>query len=223
MRRRDLEHILRAAAGAAGRPAFLVIGSQSVLGTWQETELPVEATMSAEVDLAPITEVDRARLDDVVREVLDDVYPRSLDADTDAQDLSDALDLIGEFSDFHETFDIYVQGVGADTAVLPQGWESRLVVLSNVETQYAIGLCLEPLDACCAKLVAGRPNDYVFVSALIEHGLVDPVALRERAGLLPAGHPRTAMAYSWAAARTTTTLGPGFNGTGPHSPGPTGP
>lgn len=70
MRRADLEHILRAVRDVAQRPAFLVIGSQSVLGTWTEAELPPEATMSAQVDLAPITELDRSRLAEEVRSVL---------------------------------------------------------------------------------------------------------------------------------------------------------
>ncbi|QIK83385.1 DUF6036 family nucleotidyltransferase [Sanguibacter sp. HDW7] len=203
MRRSELEHILRAASGVARRPAFLVIGSQSVLGTWTESELPAEATMSAEVDLAPITEIDRAQLDAEVRSVLDGVYPTSLDAGVDPQSISDMLDLIGEFSDFHEAFDVYVQGVGADTAVLPRGWETRLVALSSAETGYAIGLCLDPLDACCAKLVAGRPHDYIFVAALLTHSLVDATALLDRSALLPPENPRSAMARSWAAAHST--------------------
>lgn len=203
MRRSDLEHILRAASRVASRPAFLVIGSQSMLGTWTESELPDEATMSAEVDLAPITEIDRAQLDAEVRNVLDGVYPTSLDAGVDPQSITDMLDLIGEFSDFHDTFDVYVQGVGTDTAVLPGGWETRLVALSSAATGYAIGLCLDPLDACCAKLVAGRPHDYVFVTALLTHGLVKATALRERSKLLPPENPRSAMARSWAAAYST--------------------
>lgn len=203
MRRRDLEDILRAASGVAGRTAFLVIGSQSVLGTWTEAELPAEATMSAEVDLAPITDIDRALLGDEIRRVLDTAYPASLDDEVDPQSLSDALDLIGEFSEYHLAFDVYVQGVGVETAVLPRGWESRLVVLSNRATGYAIGLCLEPLDACCAKLVAGRPHDYVFVSALIAGGLVEASALHARTGQLPPEHPGSARARSWAGSRLT--------------------
>jgi len=203
MRRSDLEHILRAAAGVARRPAFLVIGSQSVLGTWTESELPAEATTSAEVDLAPITEIDRSKLDAEVRSVLDTVYPGAMDDGVDAESISDALDIIGELSDFHEAFDVYVQGVGTETAVLPHGWESRLVALSSAGTGYAVGLCLDPLDACCAKLVAGRPHDLVFVDALVTHGLVDIAALRERARLLPPEHPRSPMAQAWADARST--------------------
>lgn len=201
MRRADLEHILRAVRDVAQRPAFLVIGSQSVLGTWTEAELPPEATMSAEVDLAPITELDRSRLAEEVRSVLAQIYPEHRDVGVDPQTISDNLDAIGEFSTFHETFDIYVQGVGFETATLPDGWESRLVVLSNDDTGYAVGLCLDPLDACCAKLVAGREQDYLFVAALIDHGLVRADELVRRAELLPSTAGRAPMAQSWARAQ----------------------
>lgn len=223
MRRSDLEHILRAVRDIANRPAFLVIGSQSVLGTWTEAELPPEATMSAEVDLAPITELDRTRLTGEVRQVLAQTYPDDLDAGVDPQTITDSLDIIGEFSTFHESFDVYVQGVGYETATLPSGWESRLVALTNSATGYAVGLCLDPVDACCAKLVAGRENDYIFVAALIEHGLVDPADLTRRVDLLPPSAPRASMARSWARAQTRTTVDgatPSLDSrtTGPHSP-----
>lgn len=201
MRRSDLEHILRAVSEVTHRPAFLVIGSQSVLGTWSEAELPREATMSAEVDLAPITQIDRSLLDDEVRRVLAGIYPEERDAGIDPQSISDDLDVIGEFSTFHEEFDVYVQGVGYETATLPAGWESRLVILCNQDTGYAVGLCLDPIDACCAKLVAGREHDYLFVDALLEHGLIDAEELSRRTELLPPTAPRTPMAQSWARAQ----------------------
>jgi hypothetical protein len=44
MTREQLEHILRAASAIAGEPDVLVIGSQSVLGSFAEDNLPPEAT-----------------------------------------------------------------------------------------------------------------------------------------------------------------------------------
>lgn len=200
MRRSDLEHILRAASAVVDRRAFLVIGSQSVLGTWNELELPLLATMSSEADLAPISTIDRSRLAESIRIELQRWYPEDVDAGVDPQAISDRLELIGEWSAYHEEFDVYVQGVGTETAVLPSGWESRLVVLSSSATGYAAGLCLDPLDACAAKLVAGRDHDYTFVSALIDNGNIEPRALRERTLELPPGHPRTTHAQRWAEA-----------------------
>jgi hypothetical protein len=52
MTREQLEHVLRAASRIAEVPDVLVIGSQSLLGSLTENELPVEATASIEVDVA---------------------------------------------------------------------------------------------------------------------------------------------------------------------------
>ncbi len=52
MRREQLEHLLRAASSIAGVTDLVVIGSHAILGTYPEWELPREATMSFEADLA---------------------------------------------------------------------------------------------------------------------------------------------------------------------------
>jgi len=46
VRREQLEHILRAAAQITKQKDLLVIGSQSVLASWDETQLPPEAVRS---------------------------------------------------------------------------------------------------------------------------------------------------------------------------------
>lgn len=53
MRRDQLEHAIRAACQIIGQPAVIIIGSQSILGGYRESELPLEATMSIEVDVLP--------------------------------------------------------------------------------------------------------------------------------------------------------------------------
>lgn len=124
--------------------------------------------MSIEVDIAPIS-------------------------DDDAESLSTLLDgVLGEDSLFHQTHGFYVQGVGKETAILPRGWESRLVPVVNINTQYAVGLCLDPLDLCAAKLAANREKDHRFVKSLIDSSLVDPKELKERISKLPHGAPRDA-------------------------------
>lgn len=132
MLRSELEHAIRAATDIIRNDAVIIIGSQSILGSWTENELPREATMSKEVDVCPLE-------------------------DDDAQSLATELDAaIGEMSDFHATHGFYVQGVGRQTAVLPLGWTTRLVPVSNDNTNGRAGLCLEPHDLCAAKLTAGR-------------------------------------------------------------------
>ena len=67
MRRDQLEHAIRTACQIVGRPEVVVVGSQAILGTFAEHELPPEATMSAEVDILPLVEdrTETARLAEV--------------------------------------------------------------------------------------------------------------------------------------------------------------
>ena len=50
MRREQLEHAIRAACQIIGHHEVIVVGSQSILGTYSEDQLPPAATMSIEVD-----------------------------------------------------------------------------------------------------------------------------------------------------------------------------
>jgi hypothetical protein len=156
MRREHLEHVLRAASQIAGDPDVLVIGSQSVLGAIPEERLPPAATASIEVDVAFFDDPDDRKADQV-----------------------DGA--IGELSAFHETFGYYAQGVSVSTAVLPAGWRDRLVLVETSSTAPGRGYLLDPHDCVVSKLVAGREKDYHFANALIEHGLIDPAVLAERA------------------------------------------
>ena len=54
MRRDQLEHAIQTACQIIGRPEVIVVGSQAILGTFREDELPSQATMSAEIDILPI-------------------------------------------------------------------------------------------------------------------------------------------------------------------------
>jgi hypothetical protein len=104
------------------------------------------------------------------------------DGDLEKTDMIDGA--IGEGSRFHQSFGIYAQGVGLDTAILPEGWRDRLVALATDNTRPGRGLCLEPHDCVLAKLVAGRQKDYDFADALLRHGLLDPNTLAVRIKLL---------------------------------------
>ena len=159
MDRSELAHVLRAACEVTGDPAILVVGSQSILGTFDDRDLPPEAMQSIEVDLAFFD-----------------------DADERKSDLVDSV--IGEASMFHETNGVYGQGVGLKTAVLPAGWRDRLVGFRNDETGSADALCLDPHDLVVSKLVAGREKDHEFARALLTAHLIDVATLRTRAALL---------------------------------------
>jgi hypothetical protein len=51
---------------------------------------------------------------------------------------------IGGLSSFHETFGYYAQGVSVSTAVLPEGWRDRLVLVETASTAPGRGYLLDP-------------------------------------------------------------------------------
>lgn len=52
MNREQLAHVLRAAATIVSDGKILVVGSQSILGTADAPQLPLETTLSIEADIA---------------------------------------------------------------------------------------------------------------------------------------------------------------------------
>lgn len=99
---------------------------------------------------------------------------------------------IGEGSLFHEQFGYYAQGVSERTAVLPAGWEKRLVGIKNDNTGGIEGLCLEVHDLAIAKYAAGRDKDLQFTRALARHRMTRNATLLERLATtrLDAAHRR---------------------------------
>jgi len=124
VRRAQLEHVLRAASTIVGERDIVVLGSQSILCSIADEQLPDEATTSIEADLA--------------------FFDDPGDAKADAVDGA-----IGELSSFHETYGYYAQGVSIGTAVLPAGWRDRLVTMETPASEPARGLCLDPHDVLC--------------------------------------------------------------------------
>ncbi len=151
MRFDQLEHILRAASEITGADQIVVIGSQAILA--QFPSAPGELLASVEADVFTFRD------------------PKDADAIEGS---------IGELSPFHQTFGIYAQGVGEETAVLPRGWRERLVRLRTENTGGATGLCLEVHDLAVSKLVAGREKDREYVGALIRHKLASVETIGER-------------------------------------------
>ncbi len=58
MKRAQLEHILRAASRVVDERDFLVVGSAAALGTFDDDQLPPEASRSDEADIAPYNDPD---------------------------------------------------------------------------------------------------------------------------------------------------------------------
>jgi hypothetical protein len=128
MRRDQLEHAIRSACQIIERDEVIVVGSQAILGTFGEDQLPAEATMSLEVDILPIS-----------------------DDEQETIEMSDLLEAnAGEFSKFEETHGFSIDGVDLSTVSLPEGWRERLTGVQNANTappggvpQFT-GWCLEP-------------------------------------------------------------------------------
>ena len=68
MRRDQLEHAIRTACQIIDRREVIVVGSQAILGTYDENELPAAATMSVEIDILPIAadEAETVQLADLI-------------------------------------------------------------------------------------------------------------------------------------------------------------
>jgi hypothetical protein len=142
MKKREVDHVLRAAGRITGEKQFIIIGSQSLHGKFPD--LPDDLVKSFEVDLMASKRADR----------------------------TEWLNAIGLYSPFHDSFGYYADPVDDKTATLPKGWKSRLVNLPDGDTEGVRGLCLDPHDLAIAKYVARREKDITFNRELAGRGIV---------------------------------------------------
>jgi hypothetical protein len=156
MTREELEHIIRASGEVTDQYEFVIVGSQSILGPVPRPEAVF--TMSAEADIYPLQ----------------------------APELADQIEgALGEGSPFHETFGYYAQGVGPETAVLPQGWMRRVHRVQSEATNQRVGYCLDLVDLFLSKAAAGRDKDREFCIAMLEHAYVDSAQALNRVADMP--------------------------------------
>lgn len=152
--------MVAAAAQIVHETDFVVVGSQSILGSFPQA--PAALLRSQEAD----------------------IYPRH--APDKAIQIEGAL---GDGSPFHQTFGYYAHAVGPETAKAPTGWEDRLVAIDippRITSKVrATAYCLEPHDLVLSKLVANRPRDRAFASDALAAGLVDARVLVARVDSLP--------------------------------------
>lgn len=151
MKRSELEHIIRASGSIADDTELVIVGSQSILGQFPNAPDTLLVSMEA------------------------DVFPKNKPERSDLVDGS-----IGEGSFFHEQFGYYAQGVGPETAVLPDGWKKRLVKIDNSNTNGITGLCLEVHDLAISKYIAGRPKDLEFTHELAKRKMTTKKTLIQR-------------------------------------------
>ena len=160
MRREHFDHLIAAAAQVSGEKEIVVIGSQAILGAFDDP--PESMLLSMEAD----------------------IYPRNNPAKAEEIDAS-----LGDGSPFHGTHGYYAHGVGPETARAPTGWRDRLVrveIPPRVRQQAGVvALCLEPSDLVLAKCAAGRDRDWEFARDALQAGLVDLDELIGRIDDLP--------------------------------------
>jgi hypothetical protein len=156
MTRAHLEHIIRAAGAIADLEDVVVIGSQAVLGGFPDA--PPELLVSNEADVFSFQHPERS-------------------------DLIDAT--IGEGSPFQRSFGYYAHGVDEFTAILPQGWRDRLILVTGENTRFVRGWCLEVHDLALAKYAAGREKDLAFTNALARHAMTCREVLEQRLASTP--------------------------------------
>ena len=200
MNREQLADVLRAASQlVADRP--LVMGSQAILGTYEEDVLPAAATMSMEADVAFLDDQDRAKADLVTG-------------------------AIGEDSNFHQLRGYYAEGIHVETATLPEGWRDRLItqpVPAGSNGPRILASFLERHDLVVAKLAAFREKDVRFVTELANAGLVDIQIARERlesTDLHPLAKQRATGLLETLGARATRRVDQTHDGLDIDAPGP---
>lgn len=138
VRREEVLHIARAAARIAGATNVIIVGSQAILGTYHEDELPSPALASTEADVLVLHDLDGSA----------------------AQAITGA---IGQMSLFHRENNSYADGVELSELVFPDGWQGRLLhLVADDDGEVEIRAYFpEVHDLCAAKLGAGRPHDRV--------------------------------------------------------------
>jgi hypothetical protein len=155
-----VDHILRAAGVVSGKSKFVLIGSAAV-AAWR-SELPEIMMISRDVDLF------------------------AYDA-PDAEEVADLLDgALGQASQFDAEFGYYCDGVGPETAVLPDDWQERAKLYSSSATKGVEALAPEPNDIALAKAVAWRPKDIAWLRAAVKFGIVDIATMEGRLARMPA-------------------------------------
>lgn len=146
-----------------------MVGSQAILGSFHEDQLPIEATMSLEIDILPMSDSE----DDTAR--LADLHRRGR----------------GGVLAIRRSARLPHRRRGPGHCCAPEGWRSRLVTVRNANTaapwgkpQFT-GWCLDKEDLCVAKICAFRERDQRFVAALLDARLVDSRVIATRLPTVP--------------------------------------
>jgi hypothetical protein len=152
MNRKDLSDLVFAIGQITGLDEFDVVGGQSILGSFDEHDLPEEVVRSPEID-AVLSE-----------------HPR----------IDSLLIQLGSGSRYAAEVGSWVDVVTPTTADLPRGWRARRVAFHVIGAPGPIAWCPEITDLAASKMSRLAENDKEFVISLIDAGLLDPDLLAFR-------------------------------------------
>jgi hypothetical protein len=179
LRRRDIDHILRAAAALSGHARFVMVGTGAVIA--MAKHIPVAMMLTEEID----------------------IYVEDA---PDPEWVSDLIDgSIGRYSQFHRTFGYYGDGVSRRTAVMPLDWKSRAVEYATPDG-LATALCPSAEDIAIAKLCAWREKDQAWLREAFRSGIAKAGKVT---ALLRGALPEAAPAADELARRIGSVTAPG--------------
>ena len=147
----QLQTLFDEAKKLSNHTEFVVVGSLSVLGVLQGSQVPERMLMSIDVDC--FTKRDPGKI----------------------FELRGAL---GEGSPFEDEHGYYLDPVSPDLPTLPEHWEYRLVTL-QLERGVRVDF-LEPNDAAVSKYARCDPRDREWIRAGLEAGLLSAPIIESR-------------------------------------------
>lgn len=116
------------------------------------------------------------------KEVPPEMMSMSIDIDffplRDPTHVQEVVDLLGEDSEFHEKNGYFLDPISSNIMVLPPGWMERLVKLDFGHVQ---AYFLEVNDTAISKYVRSAENDFRWIDAGLESGILDLNTIEARA------------------------------------------
>lgn len=151
MNLKEIAILLGEARAQIKHSEYVIIGSLSVLGLANSTDIPARMTMSNDVDCYPSGDPGR---------------------------VFELPPTLGQESDFAREHGYYLDPVSPRLPTLPDGWESRLI---EVKLDNGILLkCLEPNDAAISKYARGEVRDQEWIRAGLEASILSMATIKHR-------------------------------------------
>jgi hypothetical protein len=147
----DLQDLFDQAKKLTGHTEFVVVGSLSILGVVQASEVPARMLMSIDVDC--FTRQDPGRIFELKGE-------------------------LGEGSAFEASHGFYLDPISPSVPTLPENWQYRLI--SVPLTNGIVMFFLDPNDAAVSKYARCELRDREWIQSGLEAGLLSIAIIESR-------------------------------------------